>query len=396
MPPLILTEGSAGVCAAGGFLAAGIPAGLKGSGNLDLALIFSERPATAGGVFTTNRAVAAPVVVSRKHVASGAARGVVVNSGGANACTGERGLADAHEMARTAAGMFGVAEEEFLVCSTGLIGAYLPMDKVLPAIRIAAGSLSPDDEDAARAIMTTDTVSKKAAVVHAGGWSVGGIAKGAGMIAPNMATMLAFITTDAVVPSGQLGAALGRAVESSFNSITVDGDMSTNDTVLLFANGHSGTEPSPEDFAIALEAVCSSLAKQIVADGEGASKFVSVQVRGAASAEEAKKAARAVADSLLVKTAVYGQDANWGRVAGAVGRAGVAVDFARFSIEICGVTLVERGVPSPPELVHAAREAMAAPQISIACDLASGSARAEMFTTDLTPEYVKLNAEYEL
>jgi glutamate N-acetyltransferase/amino-acid N-acetyltransferase len=289
-----------------------------------------------------------------------------------------------------------VAEQELSVCSTGLIGSYLPMDKVVSGIRIAAGSLSTDDGDAARAIMTTDTVPKKAAAAHADGWSLGGIAKGAGMIAPDMATMLAFITTDAVVPSPQLSAALTQAVEISFNSITVDGDSSTNDTVLVFANGSSGIAPSPEDLAAALNGVCTSLARQIVADGEGATKVVSVQIRGAASAGEAKRAARTVADSLLVKTAVFGEDANWGRVAAAVGRAGVAVDFSRFGIDICGITLVESGEPGEVKLVDAARKAMAAREIAIGCDLAVGTASAEMLTTDLTPEYVKLNAEYEL
>lgn len=396
MSALTFTEGEAGVCAAKGFLAAGVAAGLKESGNLDLALIFSVRQASVAGVFTTNLAAAAPVVVSRRHVSSGVGRGVVVNSGGANACTGARGLADAREMAAAAAVALGVAEHELAVCSTGLIGSYLPMDKVVSGIRIAARSLSADDEDAARAIMTTDIVPKKASAKHPDGWSLGGIAKGAGMIAPNMATMLAFITTDAVVPSGRLSAALKKAVEVSFNSITVDGDSSTNDTVLVFANGSSGIAPPPEEFAAALNAVCTSLARQMVADGEGATKLVTVQIRGAASTEEAKRAARTVADSLLVKTAVFGEDANWGRVAAAVGRAGVAVDFSRFGIEICGITLVESGEPREVELVDGARKAMASREIAIGCDLAAGTASAEILTTDLTPEYVKLNAEYEL
>jgi glutamate N-acetyltransferase / amino-acid N-acetyltransferase len=396
VPPVSVGEGSRGVCVPKGFLAAGVSAGLKPSGNLDLALVVSERPAAAAGVFTTNRAAAAPVVVSRRHLQSNVAVGVVVNSGGANACTGARGLSDAEEMTRTAAELFGVAPEQFLVCSTGLIGSFLPMDKVASGIRLAAGSLSPDDADAARAIMTTDTVPKTAAGSHPDGWSIGGIAKGAGMIAPNMATMLAVIASDAIVPQRILQEALGRSVEASFNTITVDGDTSTNDSVLALANGASGVAPSAGDFAGLLAEVCRSLARQIVADGEGATKFVSVRVGGARSVEDARIAARRVAGSLLVKTAVYGEDANWGRIAGALGTAGVDVDFDKLSIAICGVPLLERGVPCAYDRIAQARKAMQRREIDIACELAAGDASAEILTTDLTPEYVKLNAEYEL
>jgi glutamate N-acetyltransferase/amino-acid N-acetyltransferase len=391
-----VTESAGGACAPKGFLAAGVSAGLKPSGNLDLALVVSERPAAAAGVFTTNRAAAAPVAVSRKHLESGVALGVVVNSGGANACTGGQGLADAEEMTRAAAELFGVGAEQFLVCSTGLIGSFLPMPKVVSGIRLAAGSLSPDDADAARAIMTTDTVPKRAAASHPDGWSIGGIAKGAGMIAPNMATMLAVLTTDAVVPSGLLHEALTSAVQGSFNSITVDGDASTNDTVLALANGFSEIEPAAEDFAQVLAAICRSLARQIVGDGEGSTKFVSVCVRGARSAEQAAAAARRVAGSLLVKTALYGEDANWGRIAAALGTAGVDIDFENLSIEICGVTLFSKGVPSSYDRIVEVRKAMASREITILCDLAMGDATAEILTTDLSPEYVKINAEYEL
>lgn len=385
-----------GVCAAKGFRAAGVVSHIKKSGLLDLALIVSDAPAAVAGTFTTNRAAAAPVRVSRERIAAGKARGVVVNSGCANACTGKRGYEDAIAMADEAARVLGVGPSEMLVCSTGKIGAYLPMEKVKAGIAMAAGALDFDDEQTAKAIMTTDTRPKRAAVLHPDGWAVGGIAKGAGMIAPDMATMLAFITTDAHVDRSLLKSLLSEAVGSTFNSITIDGDTSTNDTVLAFANGASGIAPDSEGFASALFAVCRSLAEQIVADGEGATKFIEVRVAGAAHEEDAKRAARAVAESLLVKTALFGGDPNWGRIAAAIGYSQVEADLDRITIAIAGHELVSAGEPAPDEMYRRARIALKeAGRLAIECYLSAGGASAEVLTTDLSPDYVHLNAEYE-
>jgi glutamate N-acetyltransferase/amino-acid N-acetyltransferase len=390
-----LESRSGGICASRGFLASAVAAGIKRSGGYDLALIFSDRPAVAAGLFTTNKVVAAPVVISRRRVARGSARGVVVNSGNANACTGGRGYADALEMAEQAGSELRVHPEEILVCSTGLIGSYLPMERVRDGIRKAAAGMGAADLAAAEAIMTTDTRPKMAAVGSPAGWSLGGIAKGAGMIAPHMATMLAFLTTDAVVQPPQLNATLTEAAWTTFNSITVDGDRSTNDTLLAFANGASGVTPDSDDFVLAMRAVCRDLAEKIVADGEGATKFVRVKVDGAATEDDARKAAHAVAGSSLVKTALYGEDANWGRVAAAVGSSGASADFDRLSISMAGVSLLRAGEPPLPEAVDEARSAMASAEITIECDLANGSASAAVLTSDLSPEYVRLNAQYE-
>lgn len=384
-----------GVCAPAGFRAAGVAAGIKRSGALDLALVVSDHPAAAAGVFTTNRAAAAPVRVSRGRVASGRARAVVLNAGCANAMTGKRGLQDAGEMAGEAAAHLGLRPEDVLVCSTGLIGSYLPMDRVRAGIAAAAGALGPDDLPAATAIMTTDTRPKRAAVAHASGFRVGGMAKGAGMIAPDMATMLAVLTTDGAAGPAALRTALAGAADRTFNAVTIDGDTSTNDAVLLLANGASGVTPPPEALATAVEAVCRSLAEAIAADGEGATKLVRVRVRGAATPGEARRAARTVAESLLVKTALYGGDANWGRVAAAIGRAGVEADFDRLTIAICGVAVLDAGVPASGEALARARAALHGSEADVVCDLMAGAASAEVLTTDLSPEYVLLNAAYE-
>ncbi|MDQ4148667.1 MAG: bifunctional glutamate N-acetyltransferase/amino-acid acetyltransferase ArgJ [Actinomycetota bacterium] len=392
---MTLTPSSGGVCAPGGFLASGVKAGIKPSGSPDLALIWSDGAAAVAGTFTTNRAAAAPVVVSRERVERGSGRAVVVNSGCANACTGRQGIDDAREMAAIAARSLQLDNEDVLVCSTGLIGSFLPMERLQAAIPRAAADLGTDDDPAAAAIMTTDTRPKKASVVSSAGWSFGGIAKGAGMISPKMATMLAFLTTDARVEPLDLRAALQDAVSQSFNLITVDGDTSTNDTVLAFANGASGVTPGREELAAALRIVCSDLARQIVADGEGATKTVRVVVRGAASKVEAGNAARTVAESLLVKTALFGQDPNWGRVAAALGRSGASADFGRLSISMAGVALMNKGVPPSSATAAEARKAMAARELTVECDLAVGSGEGEILTTDLSPEYVRFNAEYE-
>lgn len=389
------TESVSGVCAANGFRAAGVAAGIKAAGGMDLVLVVSDTPASVAGTFTTHKACAAPVLVSRDRVRSGVSRGVVVNAGCANAATGKRGLEDAEAMATLAAGSIGVAAGELLVCSTGKIGSYLPMSKIAHGITDAAARLGTDDELAARAILTTDTRPKRAAVTHASGWSLGGMAKGAGMIAPNMATMLGFLTTDAVIAPELLREALPPAVAASFNTITVDGEPSTNDTVLVFANGASGVSPSPTEVAEALHTVCLRLAEAIVADGEGATKFVRVRVTGAATSGEAQLAARTVADSLLVKTALYGSDANWGRVYAAIGKSQVALDLEALSLAMAGVTVFDRGLPVGDEAVRQAEEALKAREITIHCDLGIGEGSAEVLTTDLSRGYVDINAEYE-
>lgn len=384
------------MCAPAGFRASGVSAGIKKSGALDLALLVSDGPASVAGTFTTNKGAAAPVRVSRERVARGAARGVVANSGCANSFTGERGIGDAQAMSAEAAKLLEVSAEEMLVCSTGLIGSFLPMDKVKSGIASAFEKLSNDDDAVAGAIMTTDTRPKRSAVRHADGWSVGGIAKGAAMISPNMATMLAFITTDAAVATGPLHEALSQAVGVSFNSIVIDGDRSTNDTCLCFANGASGVEPSQADLVTALEIVCRSLAEQIVADGEGATKFIRVSVRGAATKGDAEKAARQIAESALVKTAMFGGDANWGRVAAAIGQSGVEADYNRLLISIGGFKLLSYGEPAGESALEEARAGLKEdPEPAIECELGVGGESAEIVTTDLSLEYVRLNAAYE-
>jgi glutamate N-acetyltransferase/amino-acid N-acetyltransferase len=385
-----------GVCAAEGFLAAGVSAGLKRTGNPDVALIVSTQPAVVAGVFTRNNVAAAPVRISRARLAGGTGRAVVINSGGANACTGAQGLADAEAMTQAAGEALGVPGDQVYVCSTGLIGALLPMDKVVAGIHAAASALGVDDEIAARAIMTTDTVPKLAAVASTHAWHLGGIAKGAGMINPNMGTMLSVVTTDAVVDREILQAALHRVADQTFNSITIDGDTSTNDTLLVLANGASGVRPDPVELESALGQVCDSLSRQMVADGEGVTKFVTVKVTGATGEADAVRAARAIAESTLVKTALFGEDANWGRVASAVGNSGAEANFDGLTISMAGVRLVTGGASEGMEAIEKARAAMAANQITIACDLGVGAAQATILTSDLTPDYVTLNAEYEL
>lgn len=383
------------VCAATGFRAGAVAAGIKRSGGLDLVLIVSDGPAAAAGVFTKHRAAAAPVLLSRERIAGGRARAILVNAGCANAVTGARGMRDAEDMAAEAAAQVGVDAGETLVCSTGKIGSFLPMDRVLKGISEAAGRLGTADEEAASAILTTDTRPKTVAVAHSDGWRMGGMAKGAGMIAPDMATMLAFVTTDAVVEPTLLQESLARAVDASFNRITVDGEPSTNDTVLVLANGRSAVSASPEDLAAALERVCGRLALEIVEDGEGATKLVRVQVGGARTHEEALRAARSVAESPLVKCALYGADANWGRVAAALAKSGAHLDFGAASIAMGGVTLYDRGEPAGEDAEARAHEALERHEIVIACDLAAGGAAGEILTTDYSHGYIDINAEYE-
>ena len=391
-----------GVTAPAGFRAAGVACGIKASG-LDLALLVSDPPARSAGVFTTNLAAAAPVAVTREHLrrSDATTAAVIVNSGCANACTGARGLADARDMAAAAAGLVGCPIEQVLVSSTGVIGAHLDRVKVRQGIGLAAEALSRDGHAAAaEAIMTTDPRPKDAAVratTPAGPFRVGGIAKGAGMIEPNMATMLAFLTTDAGVEPALLQDALREAAETTFNAITVDGEPSTNDMVLLLANGRSGVRidgAARPAFVEALGAVCRELALAVVKGGEGATKLVSCRVTGARTADEAKRAARAVANSPLVKTAVHGGDPNWGRIVAVAGRAGVGFDLARARVAIGGVELFR------DERIFEDREAAAAEhlktsEVELALDLgAGGDGAATVWTCDFSAEYIRINADY--
>jgi glutamate N-acetyltransferase/amino-acid N-acetyltransferase len=391
-----------GVTAPEGFLAAGVRCGIKQQGP-DLAIVCSEMECTAAGVFTTNAFKAASVVRNREKLVSGRGRAIVVNSGNANACTGERGLADVDSICRLASELIGVPEEEVLNASTGIIGVALPMDKIEQGVRDAVARLSTGGGDsAAQAIMTTDTRPKVAAYeAMIGGKAVriGGICKGAGMICPNMATMLCFITTDASIGSAVLQKCIVSAVERSFNSLTVDGDMSTNDTVLLLANGASGCEEivggTPEHVAFerALSQVCLDLAKAIASDGEGATKYVEVRVTGAGSYTDAKSAAMTIANSPLVKTAIFGEDPNWGRVLCAAGRSSAKIIPERASLYFGDVMIVRQGEPVGID-VESAREPMLGAEVVIRVDLGIGDAEATAFTCDMSYDYVRINAEY--
>jgi glutamate N-acetyltransferase/amino-acid N-acetyltransferase len=386
---------TAGVTAPAGFRAAGVTAGLKPSGKPDVALVVNDGPLqVAAGVFTSNRVVAAPVVWSRQAVADGVATAVVLNSGGANACTGPEGFLDTHRTAEHVAGVLGASAGDVLVCSTGLIGERLPMDLLLPGIGAAAAARAPDGgPDAATAIMTTDTVSKTAAVAG-DGWTVGGMAKGAGMLAPGLATMLVVLTTDAVVTAEQADAALRDATRTTFDRVDSDGCMSTNDTVLLLASGASGVTPDPEAFAAAVAAASADLARQLVADAEGASHDIAVTVSGATTEEAAVAVARAVTRSNLFKAAVFGNDPNWGRVLAAVGTVPEDVapyDAARLDVSINGVQVCRAGgVGEPRDLVDLA----AAREVRVDVDLHAGDATATIWTNDLTHDYVHENSAY--
>lgn len=391
-----------GVTAAKGFLAAGVRCGIKQQGP-DLAVIYSPHECTAAGVFTTNAFKAASVLDNIDLIKSGLGRAIVANSGNANACTGERGLKDVRRIRELAASLLGVPAAQVFNASTGIIGVPLPMEKVEAGIRAAAAALSEDGgSDAAAAIMTTDTrIKTSAREFEIGGTTVrvGGICKGAGMICPSMATMLCFLTTDVAIEAPALQQALKAAVEPSFNSLTVDGDMSTNDTVIVLASGASGCSrilPGTPEYTVfqdALAAVCIDLARMIAADGEGATKLVQIHVSGAVSSADAKRAAMAVANSPLVKTAVFGQDPNWGRVLCAVGRSGASVDPNRVSLWFGDVKIVENGEPLPIEPADA-RGPMLMKQLNITVDLGVGTESATVLTCDLSYDYVRINAEY--
>jgi glutamate N-acetyltransferase/amino-acid N-acetyltransferase len=397
------------VTAPAGFKAAGVACGIKRRpGNsetapLDLAMIVADEPVAAAAVFTTNKAVAAPVIISREHLArsGGRARVIVVNSGCANACTGDAGLEVARQMAAAAGSTIGCASDQVLVASTGVIGVPLDINKIRAGVSAASASLSASGEAAAtRAIMTTDPFPKSCAVVvdtPAGPITVGGIAKGSGMIEPRMATMLAFLTTDAKIESPVLAAALRQVVDRSFNAITVDGECSTNDCVFALASGRSGvaiTRPDDPAFMEAFSAVAGHLAREIVRGGEGATKLVTVQVTGAASSADAWLAARTIANSPLVKTAIHGGDPNWGRLIAAAGRSGAAFDLNRASVSIGSVPLFTSGVPHDERADDAAK-VLAAKEMTVTVDLGMGGRHdATMWTCDFSADYVRINAEY--
>jgi glutamate N-acetyltransferase/amino-acid N-acetyltransferase len=391
-----------GVTAPRGYAAAGVHAGLKAT-KPDMALVVSDRPAAAAGTFTRNAVQAAPVRLCRERLRRGLARAVVFNSGNANACNGPQGLEDARRTARVAAEALGVDEQDVLVCSTGVIGVPLPMAKIEAGVRLAARSLAPDGGDAAaRAIMTTDTVDKQVALeldTGEGTVRVGGMAKGAAMICPNMATMLALLTTDAEVPADALQACLGEAVAATFNRITVDGDQSTNDTALALANGASGVRLGPGHrawpaFCAAVGSAAEHLARAIVRDAEGATKFVTVRVRGAASAQDAEKAARAVAGSLLVKTSWHGGDPNWGRVMAALGYCGCRLSEELVEIRYDDVIAFSGGRGAGPEATKAVAAVLARPAFTLGIDLRAGKAESVVLGCDCSEEYVTLNSDY--
>jgi len=390
-----------GVTAARGFSAAGVACGIKESGDADLALVFSERPAAAAGVFTTNQVKAAPVLLSQRRIAAGRAQAVVINSGNANACTGEQGRRDAEEMADFTAAILGIDRELALVASTGHIGRPMPMDAIRQGIPKACAALSPDGgPQAARAIMTTDTRPKELALeMTLDGKTVrlGGMAKGAAMICPGLATMICVITTDAEIGARELDLALRWAVDRSFNCITVDGDMSTNDTVIALANGASGAQVLKEDerrkFQRALDFVTARLARAIVADGEGATKVIQVRVSGAPEYEQARSIAMSIANSPLVKTALYGGDPNWGRIMAAAGAAGVEFNSGAVELSLAGIPVVAAGAPLPFD-EEQAMEAVRQSEIAIHLELHSGPQSATVWSCDLTEEYVRINAHY--
>jgi len=387
-----------------GFKAAGVHCGVKKSG-LDLALIASDVQAHVAGVFTQSTVIGAPVALSRDHVRDGSARAVVINSGVANVAMGEQGRRDASEMAQRAAAALGVTAKQVLVASTGVIGARLPMPRIRRGIRAAAEALGQGGlADAAEAVCTTDTFAKTAvATANIDGHrvTVAGIAKGSGMIEPDMATMLAFLMTDAAVAAPFLDRVLRDATNASFNRLSVDGETSTSDMVLLFANGVANHRElrGPRSrgaaaFAAAVEKVAISLTRDIARDGEGATKLVTVRVEGAASAADAERAARRIANSTLVKTAIFGGDANWGRILQTVGAAKVRLTLERAEVRLGGVTVFRAGASAGLAARRRAARKLQAPEVEVAIDLGAGRAAAQVWTCDLGYDYVKINAEY--
>lgn len=396
-------EINGGVTAPNGFKAAGVHGGLK-MNKKDVSLIFSEVPAVAAGVFTTNKVAAAPVIIDKEQLAKGnKISAIVCNSGIANACTGEQGLKDGWDTIRFTAEQLNISEDSVLISSTGVIGKNLFMDRLMKGISIAVKNLSKDNHTAAaEAIMTTDTFSKEYAVkfsINDSEIIIGGMAKGSGMIKPNMATMLAFITTDALISKDLLQESLKIVVNKTFNRISVDNDTSTNDMVIVLANGLSRVPEIKKDteeyglFLNALEKVCKTLAKMIVKDGEGATKLIEVNIKGAATPEYALKAARAVADSYLVKTAIHGADANWGRIIAAVGYSGIEFNPEKVTLKISGLNILDAGykvVFSEKE----AKEVLMKNEVKIEVDLHDGVYEETIWTSDLSKEYITINASY--
>jgi glutamate N-acetyltransferase/amino-acid N-acetyltransferase len=391
---------SGGVSSASGFLAGAVHAGIKNTDELDLAILCSEVLCTAAGVFTTNQIKSAPIILSRRHMAKGQAQAVVVNSGCANACTGGQGLADALGVASLAAARLGLSPEHILVASTGVIGVPLPMDKIKTGI-LEIKPTRGGGQDFCRAMMTTDTRPKEIAVqVDSGGakFTIGGAAKGAGMIHPNMATMLCFITCDAAVSAEFLPAALQKAMDCSFNMISIDGDTSPSDCAFLLANGSAGNEPigfdNGEAFQEALNAVCTYLAKSIARDGEGATKLIEVTVQGAADQAGARQAARTITSSPLVKAAIHGNDPNWGRIVAALGRSGATVSEDKLDVYLNDVCIMKQGRPtsfSKQEMISALSTS---DDVLIRLCLNSGGGQATAWGCDLSEEYVTINSAY--
>ena len=379
------------VTAAAGFRAAGVAAGLKASGGPDVALVVNDGPLdAAAGVLTGNRVKAAPVVWTQQVLGTGRLSAVVLNSGGANACTGPDGFADTHATAEATAAALGLGAIDVAVCSTGLIGDRLPMRLLLPGVDKAAAALAgTGGDDAARAIMTTDSVPKTAVVAGAG-WTVGGMAKGAGMLAPGLATMLCVLTTDAVVDAAGCDTALRAATARTFDRVDSDGCMSTNDTVLLLASGASGVTPDPAAFAAAVEQLCADLCRQLLTDAEGATKDVAIEVVGAAGDADAVEVGRAVARSNLLKCAFFGNDPNWGRVLAAVGATRAAFDPDALDVAINGVQVCRGGAAGEPrDLVD-----LTGRDIHVLIDLHAGPATATVWTNDLSLAYVHENSAY--
>ena len=387
-----------------GFQFSAVEAAIKKPGRKDLALIYSEVPAQACAMFTVNAVKAAPVLLSMERITNGSAQALVVNSGNANACTGEAGMEAARGTSRLVSEGLGVADELVQVSSTGVIGVQMPFERVRAAVPALLEGLSSGTlDDVAQAIMTTDTFPKmEARGGEAGGisYTVAGIAKGAGMIMPNMATMLAFIISDAAVENSTLDETFRRAVNASFNAITVDGDMSTNDTCLVMANGAAGNPaisagtPESAQFEAILGEVLLSLAKQIVRDGEGATKFVEIRVTGARSDADARTAAMAIANSSLVKTAFFGQDANWGRIFAAVGYSGAEVDQRRLSLRFDDVLMAEHGIFAGGDAEALGTQVLRKKEFTVTVDLGLSSGKATVYTSDLSHEYVSINADY--
>lgn len=393
-----------GITAVPGILAAGITAGIKPSGKKDLALIYSSAPARAAAIFTTNQVKGAPVLVSQEHIRDGKAQAIVASSGCSNVCTGEQGIKDAREMTKTVGELLRIKPSQVLIAATGVIGQPLPMDKIRAALPKLVKALSPQGgRSAAEAIMTTDTRLKEAALrVEVGGRpiTIGGLAKGVGMIEPHLATMFCFLATDAMVAADALPRVLKRAADASINRITVDGDQSTSDTVAVLANGLAENAPLERgsrglrEFALGLNAIVARLAHMLVADGEGATKVVEVVVNGARTRREALWAARSVANSPLVKTAINGADPNWGRIMMALGKSPARVAPDKVSIRIGDELLVEKGMFKPGARVDKIRALMAEREYPIAIDLGLGRGRETVWTSDLSEEYVRINGKY--